>query len=1216
MTKILIDLQSCQNASRFRGLGRYAKNMAREIAALAPAGSVHILLNSAFPHTLLAIRQNLADLVPEENIHVVSMLDLADDMQPRHQWRKQASALLREAYIDMLGPDVVFCPSFIEGYGDSMTVSLHRLAKVPTIVAIHDLIPLVMRDQYLRSVPDYERFYLGRIEELKTADGLIAISKHAFGEATSLLDFDAGKIVNALEGAEPEFRVLDLTDTERSGLLRKYGLATRFVFYTGGADPRKNLDRLITAFAALSPRARENVQLVLAGSISESEAQSLRTRARDSGLDERSIKLLGFVSDDQLVELYNLCTLFVFPSLHEGFGLPCLEAMQCGAATIGSNCSSVPEVLGNPDAQFDPNSTADISRMMEELLTNEVARQNLIAKGKLQAQRFSWRASGQKALDFLVHMARPSESVDGWQAVREGLERSESRLLEALATLPAIAGHPSPSDLAEVAQAMALNRRAVESRRRPLGLGQTWRIEGPFDTSYSLALVNRELGKALDKTGTTVSLFASEGPGDYEPSSTFLRDTPDVAALHDRSKNEDHGALDVVTRNMYPPRVLDMTARLNGLNCYAWEETGFPFTFAESFNESLQFITVTSEHVKTLLIDAGVEVPISVVGNGVDHWNAVVADPNYRIETAGHTFLHVSSCFPRKGADVLLESYGKAFTKADDVILVIKTFANPHNTIADQLETLRKANPDYPRVTLLFDDLTYRQMKALYEQCDTLVAPSRAEGFGLPLAEAMLSGLQVITTGWSGQLDFCTPETAELIDFDFAQARTHQDGKPLSVWAEPRADHLAQLLQDAAARGVDKNQGDRARAVLEHFTWDRVAQRSVAAAAGVQLPHLIAEPRLGWMSTFRKRCGIATYSEHLLDVLGMPAVILANTQDDTAGDAEAGIARCWNEGKVDDLSAVAEAIEAQQLDMVVIQFNYGFYHLPSLNSLIHRLCDRGRKVIVTLHATVDPAHDQTKKLADLASGLRRCSRILVHSIGDLNRLKAMGLVANVGLFPHGVLVPGLAKKPISLAREPFRIASYGFFLPNKGLLELIEAVKLLKDQGFGIRLDLINAAFPADISHRLIDEARNRIRALGLLADIRLVTDFLTDSESLDHLSRADLVIFPYQETAESASGAVRYGLAAGKPVAVTPLPIFEDVAQSTFSLPGTTPADIASGIRQIAEDLRANSQSAQDTMARAQNWQDSHAYPVLGRRLAGMLRGLHRDGLGSTNPQ
>jgi glycosyltransferase involved in cell wall biosynthesis len=1208
VTKILIDLQACQNASRFRGLGRYARNMALEIA-LAGGNEVHILLNSAFPHTVLELRQRFCGLLPDENVHVVDMLDDASAQSERGQWRKSASELLREAYIEMLAPDVVFCPSFIEGFGDNLAVSLHRISTVPVAVAMHDLIPLIMREHYLAPVPDYERFYRDRIAELSRADGLIAISEQSFSEAVELLKYDPAKAVNASEGAEPVFRELHLSDGKQTELRQKFKLKRRFVFYTGGADQRKNLERLINAYASLSPDLRSQLQLVFAGSISEVETARLTEHANHRGLARDEFRMLGFVSDDELSQLYNLCTIFAFPSLHEGFGLPCLEAMQCGAATIGSNVSSLPEVLGSPEAQFDPRSERAIAAKLELLLTDETARQDLIAKGREQAKRFSWSDSARKAIEFLEKLARPSAPVETWQQTWTRLEQCQELLLAEVARLPQCAGIGG-SDMAEIAQAAASNRVAIEKRQRPLALptNPAWRVEGPFDTSYSLALVNRELAKALDGAGANVALFASEGPGDYQANPRYLTENPDVARLHQRAAHQTHFNVDVVTRNMYPPRVLDMSAPLNGLTCYAWEETGFPFAYAEAFNESLQFITVTSAHVKKVLIDAGVDVPISIVGNGVDHWQPILPDPDYSITTAAHTFLHVSSCFPRKGVDVLLDSFGRAFTAEDDVLLVIKTFPNPHNDVEAQLARLRASNPHYPAVLVINDDLSEPQLKALYQQCDTLVAPSRAEGFGLPLAEAMLSGLSVITTNWSGQLDFCTPDNAGLIDYQFDRADTHQDGKPASAWVDPDADDLASLMRARIRQSVPVV--DPVPALLDTFSWANVARKTLAAANAVTVKKLVAEPRLGWVTTWRKRCGIATYSEHLLDVVGMPAVILANTDETAVEREDELVIRCWNEGKADDFADTLAAIDEHGLDTIVIQFNYGFFDLPRLARFIDTLCDAGKSVTVTLHATIDPGHDPSRKLADLAGALARCDRLLVHSINDMNRLKALGLVENVTLFPHGVLVPPHRAQPAIPANAPVRLASYGFFLPNKGLLELIEAAHLLKQQGFAFRLDLVNALFPAEVSQTLVREAKALIARHGLRQDIRLMTDFLPDSASLDYLAKAELVLYPYQQTGESASGAVRYGLAAGRPVAVTPLSIFEDVADCTFALPGTSPQDIAAGIRSITSDLRRNSAEVQGVLQRADNWRNTHAYPVLGRRLAGLLRGLHRDRL------
>ena len=113
------------------------------------------------------------------------------------------------------------------------------------------------------------------------------------------------------------------------------------------------------------------------------------------------------------------------------------------------------------------------------------------------------------------------------------------------------------------------------------------------------------------------------------------------------------------------------------------------------------------------------------------------------------------------------------------------------------------------------------------------------------------------------------------------------------------------------------------------------------------------------------------------------------------------------------------------------------------------------------------------------------------------------------------------------------------------------------------------------------------------------MTDFLPDHESLSALSDADLIVFPYQSTGESSSAAVRYGLATGRPVAVTPLPIFDDVRPAVYQLPGQAPRDIAEGIARFMDgDVPASD---------AERWRDAHRYPKLGDRLRGMLAQLGR---------
>ncbi|CAM5507889.1 D-inositol-3-phosphate glycosyltransferase [Aquamicrobium terrae] len=1213
MADILIDMQACQTESRFRGLGRYTDALAQAIAAQAGQDEIHLLLNSSFPETLGAIRRTFDGLVRPQNIHVVELLDLCEDRSPRLRWRHHASALMREAYIEMIAPDVVFCPSFFEGYIDSAVLSIGRLSSVPVVTTVHDFIPLIYRQDYLDNNADFKRHYLAKLEELKKSAGIITISESSFSEAMDLLGISPDVLVNASEAGDPKFRRLELSTADREAVRRRFGLEKPFVFYTGGSDPRKNLPRLVEAFARLPVELRERHQLVLAGSMPELDRTGLQDEARRRALPRDALKFLGYVNDDDLIRLYNLAELFVFPSLHEGFGLPCLEAFQCGTPVLGANASSLPEVIGNPEALFDPLSAGDMAAKMQAVLADAGLRARLAAEGAEQAARYSWERSGRLALAAIRKAAAAPKAPENWAGTRARIETCQQRLVEAVAKMPPQPAKPDEQDLMQVAQAMVRNRTAAEARLRTASLARPveWRLEGPFDSSYSLAVVNRALARALAAEGERVSLLSAEGPGEFAPDEAFLAANPDLARLHACSSTPEAIGAEVVSRNMYPPRVVDMQARVNGLHNYAWEETGFPSDYAEAFNESLQFITATSRHVQRVLVDGGVSVPISVVGNGVDHWMRIEPDPAYRARTAGYTFLHVSSCFPRKGADVLLESYGRAFTNKDDVLLVIKTFRNPHNRIEEMLAQHRAANPAYPDVLLLMDDVGEAQLKALYGQCDALVAPSRAEGFGLPIAEAMLSGLHVIATGWSGQMDFCNAANADLIDFSFARADTHEPDKPDSVWAEPDAEHLAALMAQAFRRKAGIPRLPVPQGLLAEYGWTEVARRNVAAAARASEAPYLADPRVGWVSTYNKRCGIATYSQHLIDVLGLPTVILAGHADEKLGKDGDNVVRCWHEGKVDDFAAVLAAVEHWKLDVVVVQFNYGFYDFECLAAFLHRLVDAGKTVVVTLHATIDPAHEPHRKLEMLVPALARCDRLLVHSVNDMNRLKRHGLVENVSLFPHGVLAP---KAPAAATRSakgrnrPVTVASYGFFLPNKGLLELIEAVHLLRGRGLDFRLRLVNAEFPAEVSYRLIQQAKALIARHRLWSYVDLRTDFLSDEDSLALLSSADLVAYTYQETAESASGAVRYGLAAGKPVVVTPLPIFQDLDDCVFKLPGTSPAQIAQGLEALASDAAAGAPDFVERLARARNWRDSHAYPVLGRRLAGMLKGLARD--------
>lgn len=424
-------------------------------------------------------------------------------------------------------------------------------------------------------------------------------------------------------------------------IVRKRGDCFR-VLFVGRMLPHKCQDELIEVCYHLKRASELPVELVLVGyNLLPDYAQRLNETIARFDLQD-CVRILGDVPEEDLWAWYRASDAFLCLSEHEGFGVPLIEAMLLDLPVFAAARSAIPDTLNGAGILFD--SKTNFERIAKTLL--RVHNDRSLRRSILEKQR---------------------ESVKRFKRSQIARRLAEHFDLEN--------GHPNS------------NPGKLEPTQVSI------QFEGPAETSYSLAIVNRNLCYALNDTDSVdLSVFLTEGPGNYEIDDKALARLPKLRKL--AAKGSEFARTDVILRNLFPPRVADMTGKFNAL-CFAWEETIVPSEWVDRFNERLDCIFASSEFTKRALVDSGVRVPVVVYGHGVDHV-AKSSGKYSNLPKRSFRFLHISSCFPRKAPDILIQSFANAFEPEDNIELLIKTFSNPHNT----LEKVRKRGlPDTPIIT-------------------------------------------------------------------------------------------------------------------------------------------------------------------------------------------------------------------------------------------------------------------------------------------------------------------------------------------------------------------------------------------------------------------------------------------------------------------------------------------------------------------------------------
>ena len=950
--------------------------------------------------------------------------------------------------------------------------------------------------------------------------------------------------------------LLDIAATRARALATRSSRNSVFtLLFVGRICQSKAQVELVEAYNAFRRLYDGPARLVLVGrygSGTDPYLLSLQRRVAE-GPHPNEILLTGLVSDAERDAWYGRADLYVSLSRHEGFGVPLVEAMAHGVAVVAQPSGAVPYTVGNSACLLPADSgPAAIGAILHSLAEDP--------------QRRAAQAAAQ--LRSLDRFALPGQTAILLQA-----------LLRAGADLPT----------------SAASREALEANIH-------FAVTGHVNGTYSLAEVNRTLALELaaDRPDR-VRIIPVEGTITNDLSGVPAESRTALLGLAGRPAPLT--APEVIISQHYPVHVPETGEGRIRLALLFWEESLLPAATIATLEAGFDGVVAPTRFVARALQDSGLRLPVRVIAHepSLSRFQAL---PRNRPVHAPVTFLHVSSCFPRKGADVLLQAWSTCFTGDDPVRLVIKSFPNPHNTIAADLAALREAYPALAPVTLIDQDLDAAAMTLLYDQADVMVLPTRGEGYNLPAAEALAAGLRLIVTGAGGHLDFCNPGDPgiRLLRYRHAPSASHL-ATPHSIWFEPDPDDLVAAMREAMQPRMD----------LSQPTQSVLTSTPRAAALATFAVDLLLQPvreplRVAWISSWRQKCGVGEYSRLMLRELEAEADLTVTVLCDQRTPDYVPVAgalphlSCWNIGEpvLDELLQAIARIDAHA---VVIQHQPGLMPWPVLMRLIEGVIAQGRVLTVTLHNSRDLFGQPTECRMAVLTALSRADRVIVHTLADLDRLAEAGLSDRISLFPQGAPVPQPPRLPRALtAADRPVIGCYGFFLPGKGIDTLIQAVIRLRREWPGIQLRLVNAAYGGIDSDAELAQARLLAEPLG--DAVQFHTGFLPQHVSLDLLSDCDMIVLPYRPSKEASSAALRTALTVSVPVAVSCIALFDEAEDAVQRVDAGSPASLAADLDALLRDAGARRRLQEN----ATRWMQARDWRTITRRLTGLLTGMVRS--------
>ncbi|WP_413700396.1 glycosyltransferase [Psychromonas sp. KJ10-10] len=761
--RIIIDIQSLQTGSKYRGIGNYSLALVQKVLELGKEHEILLLANFNSDEGSEYIIKEFDGAIDPKNIIFFHSLENTKEVIPGNLSNILISEKIRTHFIDSLNPDFVFITSLFEGAGDNFVCSIESSANYKVGVIGYDLIPLFDESKYLGSgaIKDW---YYRKLTSLKNADYIFSISKSSKQEFIDYLSIPDEKLINISSACSELYCIDSKID---KCFLQDFHITREFVLYSGSADERKNLGGLFNAFAKLPKEVKSKYQIVLVGRYHDEGKVDLNKLANKLKFDSDTVVYTDFISNETLKSLYNQCSTFVFPSFHEGFGLPVLEAMTCGAPTICSNNSSLPEVIGLDDAMFDPKNIDDISSKLLKSLEDHNFKKLLTDNAIERVALFSWEQSVTTLLEFIEekveirigsfnYLSSYNIFIEDITKIIQDYAINQDTIKDIVSCV--VANQKGHQQALVVKSKLFLDISSFIHFDHATGIQRVVRaicevlllkemqdfdceivFSYPHDNNFYYADISKgKFSIPIESTINNKVVDFCEGDILVFLDLHFGYKTAVMSDLKERGIRSYFVVYDLLP--IYHPQYfvqdiqdgfadwLDSVISSDGALCISKDVSDKLHEWVKKNNK------VTSKDFTYSHFHLGANIEDSVPSTGIP----TNADSVKTACSSVETFLMVGTIEPRKGHTIALDAIEALWRNGNNIALIIVGKAGWNNDILiDRLRNHKELN----KRLFWLEGISDEYLDIVYKQASCLIASSEGEGFGLPLIEGCTTSI-------------------------------------------------------------------------------------------------------------------------------------------------------------------------------------------------------------------------------------------------------------------------------------------------------------------------------------------------------------------------------------------------------------------------------------------------------------------------------------------